>query len=286
MDSQSVRRMILQTNSLPTIPSTLYHIIECVNDEDSSARDLKKIILRDQSISAKVLNVANSAWFGFTKKVEDISRAIVVLGFDTVLEIAMYVSFSTFINEASRSASFNPEQFWMHSIASSESAKIISKDLSVTTNEIANLIGLLHDVGKVMINYLYPREYADVLDNARISGRDLNTVEKEKLGFDHSDVGKWLGEKWKFPPRLVSCISGHHLNENNDSVYGKEIKLAGIANNLAKSVNIGFSGNSCVSLKPGGRSKLLTYSDTMLQEWTEKLSQEEEKIKSFVFHMK
>ncbi len=286
MDSNSVRRMILQTKSLPTISSTLYHIIECVNDETTSANDLKSIILRDQSISAKVLNVANSAWFGLSRKVEDISRAIVVLGFDTVLEIAMYVSFSTFIHEASRSTSFDPEKFWMHSIAASESAKMVSKDLSVTTGEIAVLIGLLHDIGKVMVNYLYPREYGAVLDEARETNESLELIEKQKLGFDHAEVGEWLGEKWKFPLRLTACVRYHHVPGAGDTQFRNEVFLASLANNLAKTSNIGFSGNGNTLLNANSYKTGLRITNDMITGWVGRLAEEEEKIRSFAYHMK
>ena len=285
IDASAVRRMILQTKSLPTIPSVLYNIIDCVGDDSTSASDLKKIVLNDQSISAKILNVANSAWFGFARRVEDISRAIVVLGFDTVLEISMYVSFSTFIKEASNSSIFEPEKFWMHSIASSEGAKHVAKDIKAISPEVANLIGLLHDIGKVMINYLYPREYEEIVKEAASTGESLSEIEKKRLGFDHSEVGEWLSDKWKFPPRLAACVEYHHSPESAPKKYLWEVQLAHIANNLAKIVAIGESGNLKTDLAGSRREKVLPYTKNTMNNWVSYLSEQEEKIKSFVHHM-
>jgi len=285
LEVHAVRRMIIQTKSLPTIPTTLYKIIECVEDEKSSASDLKKIILHDQSISAKVLNIANSAWFGFARRVEDISRAIVVLGFNTVLEIAMYVSFSTFVTEASKSSVFDPELFWLHSIAASEGAKYIARDIKQVPKEVCILIGLLHDIGKVMINYLYPDDYSTVLKQAAHEGENLEKVEKDKFGFSHDDVGEWLEEKWKFPLRFISSVKYHHKPEQAPPEFKLEAVLAYTANCLAKNVRIGNSGNPDIKLQTSRRSKILPYTSSDVNDWRKYLSGQTKKIQAFVYNM-
>jgi len=274
------KKFISHSQFLPTIPAVLFEIMECTEDETSDTSDLKEIILRDQSIATAVLRVANSAYFGQAHKVEDISRAIVVLGFEQVLHISMYVSFSTFTKEAIVSPKFDLERFWMHSIAASEAAKYIARDIEFIPDEVATLIGLVHDIGKVMVHYIYPDDYESVITEAMETKQSLVELEKSRLGFDHAEVGTWLAEKWKFPLRLGSCIQYHHTPELSLEPYRWEAHLAHVSNNLAKSIGIGESGNSYIDLPPSNSGPILSYTAEILTDWKKYLTEKEEQVKS------
>jgi len=235
------RKIIKQIKMLPTIPFVFHRIIECTEDPNSSASDLKETILNDQSIAAKVLSLANSAYYGYPKKVTDITQAIVILGFDTVVDVAISVSilkiFSGKVTEE-----FNKDQFWLHSLASAESCRLLSKKLNRSDLELSFIIGLLHDIGKVILSNFFPEDYDTAVFNCRAVGADLQVSEQKLFGFDHTDAGGWLGKKWQLPEKILYPIQYHHKLDNFPNEYAGEILLAGFGNHLAKKNNVGNSG--------------------------------------------
>jgi len=242
MESDQKRRFIQKITILPTIPVVFYKIIQCADDPKSSASDLKNTILNDQSISAKVLNLANSAYYGFMKQVKDVTQAIVVLGFDTVVDVAISVSILKAF-EGIKSEEFDKEKFWIHSLAAAETAKLIGKKKNLGSLEFYFVLGLLHDIGKVILSNFFTDDYDTALLDARASDSYIRESEKKIFGFDHTDAGGWLGEKWKFPNRIILPIRFHHQIEKLPADFNEEIYITYLANYLASVSEIGFSGN-------------------------------------------
>ena len=185
MEIDQKRILIQRIKILPTIPVIFHRILQCTEDPKSSASDLKETILKDQSISAKILNLANSAYYGYMKKVEDITQAIVILGFDTIIDVAVSVSVLKAFNDI-RIEVFEKEKFWMHSLATAETSKLISKYLQEKSLEVYFIIGLLHDIGKVILSYFFSEDYDTVIFDTRVSNSYVYESEKKVFGFDLS----------------------------------------------------------------------------------------------------
>jgi len=280
MDSEKKRRFIQKITILPTIPVVFYKIIQCADDPNSSASDLKETILNDQSICAKVLNLANSAYYGFMKEVKDVTQAIVILGFDTVVDVAISVSILKAF-EGIKSDEFNKEQFWMHSLATAEAAKLIAKNLEKKTLEVYFVLGLLHDIGKVILANFFAEDYDTVVLDARASSSLIYESEKKVFSFDHTDAGGWLSEKWKFPDRIILPIRFHHQVEKIPPDFNDEIYITYLSNIVAKRCGIGFGGDYADHVLNRDVMRKLKLKDKDISTFTSDLSKLKGKIESF-----
>lgn len=217
MDRLEAKRLIRRIEELPTLPAIFSRILEVLEDETSSARDLESVISRDQSIASRVLRIANSAYYGFSREITTIHRAIVLLGFQTVKGLALGSSvFETFFHRGGNSY-FDRTAYWLHSIGCSRCAMDIGRRFEKPDE--AFLAGLVHDIGMVAMDHVMHQSYSPVLQKAIKQGGPLDQLEREAFGFDHGEVGGWLGERWKFPPSVLDAICFHHrVSESRPSL--------------------------------------------------------------------
>ena len=210
MDIDAHKRFLSRLRTLPTLPVVFHRIVETVENPDSSAEDLRRIVEKDQSVVASILRLANSAYFGYPRGIPDLSSAIVVLGFNTIRRIALSVSLLQALEGRQDDDFFTAENFWMHSVGVAAGAQHLAEAAGVEQPEQAYLAGLLHDIGKViLLNYFFA-EYVQVVARLREQPGELWRIERAVLGFDHAALGGWLGERWQFPEYLISVLQCHH----------------------------------------------------------------------------
>ena len=157
------------------------------------------IIAHDQSVSAKVLNLANSAFYGFSRRIAIIPQAVVVLGFDTDKSLALGVSVFGSLQQKVGKVSFDREQFWMHSIGCAEEARLVAKSQGLKDVGTPFVAGLLHDIGKVILDTHFNDQYQDVMEEMIDEGRSAVDVETDVLNIDHAEVGGWLSTRSEIP---------------------------------------------------------------------------------------
>lgn len=240
-DKHSIRDRLEKIDKLAPLPIIVQEIFEISDDPGSSARDLAKVIQKDQSITAKILRIVNSAYYGFYRKVGSVSHAIVILGFNEVKNISiaacMVQAFSEGYNKL-----FNRKEFWTHSLGAAFTAKALSRELIGVKPDDAFVAGLLHDIGKVVLDQHFMDAFTETLTAARIENRPLNKVSNELLGIDHAEIGGLISERWKLPNGLVEAISYHHspgiMNQHDYLTH-----LAHLSNYFCHRHNIGSSGN-------------------------------------------
>jgi len=242
MENDYRQKIIKSIKILPTLPFVLHKIIQVIDDPKSSAEDLKKTIIKDQSISAKILSLANSAFYGMPNQVTDLTRAIVVLGFNTVVDVAMSVSVSKLFGKG-ESQEFDKSEFWVYSVATGEAAKMVADKLNIRQTEYAYLLGLLHDLGKVILSNFFEKEYDDIVFNTRANNVPLIKEEKKVFGFDHTDAARMLGTKWKLPDKILIPIAFHHQLDKLPVKYKKEIFLIHLSEYVTRESEIGFNGD-------------------------------------------
>ena len=210
MEHAAIEKMIRRVEEIPTLPIIITRILEVLEASDSSSKDLEQVISYDQSIAAKVLRIANSAYYGFSGEITTIHRAIVVLGFQTVRGLALGSSIFETFSRLGRTSYFDRRAFWVHSIACSRCSRALGKVVGQFDAEVAFLAGLIHDIGMVIMDHTVHDHYRQVLEKAIKRNLVLDEIERETFGFDHGRVGAWLGERWKFPSPLLAAIEFHH----------------------------------------------------------------------------
>ena len=210
--SEKLQNIIGMVNEsdLSSIKSTVSELIRLINDPESSAKDLKRVIELDPPLSAKLLKLANSAFYGFPRTIWDIQEAVVCIGFDALKELALHQKVCQLFNQVDAFAGYSRALLWKHSVAVSLCGKLIfKKSLGKSPGNIY-VAGLLHDIGIIVEDQFLLGDFLSILVDAGNGKKNIHEVEKAVLAFDHSDVGRAIADDWKFPPELSAAIGHHH----------------------------------------------------------------------------
>lgn len=202
-DQVAAKKRVQLIKNLPTLPGMIEQISKAVESQRFSVADVGKLISRDQVLSAKVLKLANSAFFGFSRKVGSLTQALVLLGFDVVK--GLILTSSVFDLMKARA-----EGLWLHSMGVATASSVIASVLEMEDAEEISLAGLLHDLGKVVLRAHMAEDMEAISELVENEGMSIRDAELAVLGFTHAEVGKWLAESWKLPDQLADPIQYHH----------------------------------------------------------------------------
>ena len=195
---------------LPTLPTVVSKMIELVDNPKTSARSLTNLISTDQALTAKILKLANSAYYGFPREIATVNLAVVVLGFNTVKDMGLSLSVMDAFKSANEDGIFEMSDFWEHSIGCAVGAKMLARSLGYRVSSEAFVAGLLHDMGKVVISQYLREDFKKIINKVYKERCDLRIAEIEVLGVTHAKVGAWLAKKWNMPKCIVHSIEFHH----------------------------------------------------------------------------
>src|SRR5580765_5823450 len=214
---QQFRADVIARKSLPTIPPVLTGIIALIDDDRAGAKKLVDLIERDQALTARLLRLANSAFFGQARKVATIPRAVLLLGFSTVRNLALGVKvWDTLGTGVSRK---ELEALWTHAVQVAVAARVIARQQRQVNPDEAFTSGLLHDVGQLVLALRFKELYWDTVRKAT-STEHLVGLEQSTLGVDHAEVGSWLLEAWNLPAVMVEAVRRHHDLEARTGLAG------------------------------------------------------------------
>jgi len=245
MKEKVIKRVIEGTSSLPALPVILDRATRMLDDPDVSASDVGRIIIKDQSIASKVLRLVNSAFYGCQRQISTISQAVVILGFNTVRNVILSVSVFEAFSKDSKADGFDKYRFWEHSIACGVATRAIGKHLGVKDPEEAFVGGLLHDIGKLVLEQSLPDEFVKVLHLVKDMGISILEAEEVVLATTHPEVGRCLSQKWNLPQALEETIAFHH-NPTAAETHLKLVSAVHLADSSVKGLGIGYSGDELV----------------------------------------
>jgi len=278
-----IRQEIIKSiKKLPTLPIIFEKILETIDDPRSSANELQEIIKNDQSITAKILNMANSAYYGYSKRVSSLSRAVVILGFDMVKNIALSVSiFSMFPYKNSKSY-FDKEKFWLHAIACGYLGKMIAEKTNYYEPDKAFIACLLHDIGKVVLDSYFGDDYHKAMKIKAKENISIREAEEKVIDLDHTEVGYFLGEKWDFPDELLSAIRYHHYPAEAPQQYSSLTYLTYLTNIICQEEKIGEGGSILpIQIEPETFS-VLKLEDSQLKKIRQDIQNLREKMETLI----
>lgn len=221
---------------LPSMPATLARIIQITNSNDATAEQLARVVMLDQSLSTKVLRLANSAFIGRRCKVETVTEAVVTLGFSSIRNLAASASVVDSLFPRQLFPGFGWQEMWVHSVTSAVAAETIyirMPGASIGNRESAFLAGLLHDVGKLILARALPHKFTQIVEACREYSYDMQQAETSYLSTNHCKVGGDLAGQWEFPEALTEAIRYHHEPESAGE-YDLLAKAVNAANLLAK----------------------------------------------------
>lgn len=244
MLKEQIDPRLIELQDLPTLPEVMARILEAANDPLTSAEDLAALLEKDHAISARVLRMANSAFFARLTEADSVHRAVVVIGFEAVKDLALGTSvFATF--SARNQCALDPRDFWMHSLGTATAAKFLVEERMPRSVAACFTAGMLHDIGKYVMALQLGEDYGEVLEEAHRCSLPLPEVELQLLGITHSTVGKWVAEKWHFPQMLTDIIAHFYDSESYGGEYGQQLAAVALADSLSQQVGLGRAGD-CV----------------------------------------
>lgn len=202
---------------------------------------LSNLVSRDQVLTAKILKIANSSFYGFSGEINTVKHAVVILGYDSLKEISLSMSVFNVFKAEKKNRFFDVTEFWKHSIAVGMCARILAEKMNYANASEAFTAGILHDLGKVVLNQYLPYDFLKVQEVVNMEDIPVAVAEKDIFGVGHAQVGAWLAKRWKLPQKLTDTIMYHHSPWEFESEEMMPT-IVFLANRLAFSAKIGSSG--------------------------------------------
>ena len=266
---------------LPTLPVVVESILKIGRDETASAKDLANAISMDQAIVNKALKLANSAYYGFVKRIDTVSHAIALIGFNELIALILGMSVFSAFRLKSGHQLLDIRNLWLHSIGCAFMAKKIAKKTGPSGDAPIFLCGLLHDMGKVILAVYLPAEYSEVLEDSKKTQTPLYRKEEEILGLNHSMVAGLLMERWNLPDNLRLPCRFHHNSAACPSESRHQAIIIEAANFLCHKANIGHSGNPEIE-RPDVLIQKMGLSDSDMEVFISELQEERPEIEEFL----
>lgn len=204
-----LEKIINQIEGIPTLPIVSQKIMEIMSDENASYNDIVKVVENDQSMALKILKIANSAFYGSLSKVSSLEHAMIKLGMNEVRSIVLGISVHNFFSTQSNGI-FDRERFWKHAIVCSQVAKYLAGYYRIGNDDSLFLAGLIHDMGKVVIDQYFHDEFVDIIDYLDSNNTTFSEAEKAVIGTTHYQIAAKLLNQWKFPRKVIMYILYHH----------------------------------------------------------------------------
>jgi HD-like signal output (HDOD) protein len=210
-------------DTLPVIPAVAARVLS-LSDDATSALEVSQVISADPVLTATLLRVSNSAYYGFSRRLSTVREAVLLLGFKQVRQIAVGASvMRSWKRNSAIADGFDMDLFWGHSMSVAVMAEVAARKFNAGRPEEAFTAGIVHDVGVLALRQAMPLQFR-VAMNSAIQGTPLLEAERRFLGVTHDRVGEALAERWELPERLVEAMAHHHRQALSPAIEG----LAGV----------------------------------------------------------
>ena len=246
METNNRERLLMDyINKMPSLPTTVTKILEICNNPTTSPADLNKVISLDPVLMGKVMRLINSAYYGLSQEITSLVRAIIMLGINTVKNLALSTAVLGAMGKKGEFQTLNMEGFWRHSLCVGVTSKLIAKRRKIDPKQLEEyfIAGLLHDIGKIPLNNRLAEDFIIAMSSSDMDHLPLYVSEKNIMGFDHADVGKMILVNWKLSENIVEAVSYHHSYETYDGKFKDLTYTVAMANYFAGLAEIGFSGD-------------------------------------------
>ena len=231
------KKIIKRIDDLPPMPKVLFKARQVLSDMNSSFKDIAKIIETDQAIAAKILKVANSAYYGLSGMVSSIHQASVVLGYQTLEQVITMVSSSSLLGKQLKGYNLSAGVLWKHSLAVALASRQIAKNRAPSLESDAFSVGLIHDAGKLALDPHILKKRKEIDAFMREQTASFLLAERHVLGFDHTEIAHDLCQKWKLPENHTVAMRYHHTP--SDAKDNQLAHIVHVANVVAAQAGLG-----------------------------------------------
>lgn len=284
--TELVGKVLNNMDKIPSLPISVSKILEITKNPQVSPKDLNKVISFDPILTGNVLKLVNSAYYSLSTKVTSIVKAIILLGVNTIRNLALTTAIVPIVGAGSKKSwlALDGKGYWKHSIATGATAKLIGNHCGVSKKlqEEYFISGLLHDTGKVILDHALQEKYQKVVEKSTVENINLIDVENDLLKINHVEVGRMLAEKWDLSPELIDVIQFHHNPKECHQETRTLVYAVAIANIYCNQKQIGFSGNrNDISMDPDLLSFLGLKEENFI-EWEDIINEEIKKASIFM----
>ncbi len=214
--SITLKDIVERTTDLPTFSISAIEVMKAADSATVRSGQIAEILSRDQALSARVLRLANSAFYGLSRRVTSLNESVVVLGTRTVKNLAMVAATYPWMSKPLKGYGLEPKQMWYHSFGTALGAQLVAKVSRKCDDQTAFTAGLLHDVGKVALCVWIDEKLKAIIYYAEREGITFDEAERKILGYDHCQVGEQLAINWNLPEEIVKAVRYHHSPDDCD----------------------------------------------------------------------
>lgn len=260
---ERLEKLIKAVDRLPALPNVVSKVLQQLDNPQSTAKKIADIISFDPILTARLLRIANSAFYGFPRKIKTVKDTIVVLGYETIKGLVVAASVHRLFNKEMSTYKIESGELWRHSVGCAIGAQLLATETGEDPDE-AFVAGLLHDVGKVAIDHIVGDDFKEIVKLVIEDNLTFLQAEKIVLGFDHAEIGSKVAAKWNLPLSLIDAIKYHHdpFRSKNSKKLAAIIK---ISDSICLTFGIGIGGDELSSSIKGQLADLLKLSENNLE---------------------
>ena len=242
--NSDVMRLLSGLDKVSSVPMVYTQLDEAIHTSRVSAGHISGIISQDTGLTARMLRIVNSAFYSFPRKIDTISRAVIIAGTQQLRDLALATSILDTFSDVDEQH-ITVDSFWRHSIACGIASRVIASYFKEPNIERYFVAGILHDIGRLVIITRAPAKASAIFEQAALRRAPLYKLEQEILGFDHAVVGSQLINLWQLPKSFEEVILYHHLPQQA-TLFKKETAVVHLADAIVHAMQLGHSGESYV----------------------------------------
>jgi len=240
---EQIQNIIRKVNDseIASIKTVLIHIIDVLNNPDSTAKDLKNAIELDPPLTGKILRIANSAYYASRTKIDSLDKAIVWLGFSSVRELAVHQKTVEIFSGGAQVEGYSRENLWQHCIAVAQLVKSIYRKEFGERGEHAYITGILHQMGIIILDQFYPEAFREIATISARKEQNFAELERQTLGITHAEIGAAVLGHWGLPEDIVQPVLYHHSPTAAPMAVRKASMALFVADNMCQINEVGFT---------------------------------------------
>lgn len=238
------RELLDGAPNLGSPPAVYQRLVEVLNHPNSGVHEVAAVVSQDTALTARLLRLANSSYFSFSRPVDSVRQAVRLMGTTPVRDLALATSVTSVFRDLPPDL-INLEDFWRHSLAVGMGARMMATDRRETNVDRFFVAGMLHDLGRLVLYMRAPDVARAVLEYAKDRDCHLYDAERELTGIDHGTIGGALMDRWSMPESLVECVWLHHAPDSSVQ-HPVETATIHLADVLANALSLGCSGERLV----------------------------------------
>ncbi len=286
-DKVMLKKLVNQISDLPSLPPVIPRLLTTLEEPDTTAEDVEQILLNDPGLTARLLKLVNSAYYGLNRKIESVKDAVVYLGFNTVRNLAVgasviHISAKKAKGKSDERLEFDMVGLWKKAIGTGVGAETTAHKIRYPKPDDAFIAGLLHVLGTVILQLYFPGEMKDILTHTQENECSLLEAEKEILGVKDPSLSGWLGENWDLPPEIVTGFSNYHHPLKIDSEETLLPALVYIGEKLVRANGLGWTGDEIRSFPDSQILGKMGFTKTEFEELLEEFNRALEEATEFL----